>query len=76
MVSISSDWLYTDGQALELVHALKELGCEVEYQHIEASFGHDSFLVEVETMTHIVGGYLNQLWNRYSMNEFKTNTDS
>ncbi|MEZ4667220.1 MAG: homoserine O-acetyltransferase [Anaerolineae bacterium] len=76
VVSISSDWLYTDGQALELVHALKELGREVEYQHIEASFGHDSFLVEVETMTHIVGGYLNQLWNRYSMNEFKTNTDS
>jgi homoserine O-acetyltransferase/O-succinyltransferase len=68
VVSISSDWLYTAAQAQELVGALKSVGREVEYQHIEASFGHDSFLVEVETMTHIVGGYLDRLWSTYSVN--------
>ncbi len=49
-------------QARELVDELREIQRKVEYQHIEASFGHDSFLVEVETMTQIVGGYLNRLW--------------
>lgn len=58
VVSISSDWLYTAEQARELVDALKAVGKAVEYRHIEATFGHDSFLVEVETMTEIVGGYL------------------
>ena len=53
VISFSSDWLYTAAQARELVEALP--GREVEYHHIEAFFGHDSFLVEVETMTRLVG---------------------
>lgn len=64
VVSISSDWLYTAGQARELVEALQAVGQSVDYRHIEASFGHDSFLVEVETMTEIVGGYLDRLWEK------------
>ena len=59
VMSFSSDWLYTAEQAQELVGALP--GREVEYHHVQAFFGHDSFLVEVDTMTRIVGGYLNQL---------------
>ncbi|MBZ0295762.1 MAG: homoserine O-acetyltransferase [Anaerolineae bacterium] len=62
VISFSSDWLYTRPQALELVRPLENLGLPVEYHHVEASFGHDSFLVEVETMTEIVGGYLNRQW--------------
>ncbi|GAB4552463.1 MAG: homoserine O-acetyltransferase [Anaerolineae bacterium] len=60
VISFSSDWLYTSAQAQELVDALR--GREVEYHHVEAFFGHDSFLVEVETMTHLVGGFLDRLW--------------
>lgn len=60
VISFSSDWLYTAAQAQELVEALA--GRSVEYQHVTAFFGHDSFLVEVETMTQLVGGYLNRLW--------------
>jgi len=60
VISFSSDWLYTAAQARELITALS--GRAVEYHHVEASFGHDSFLVEVETMTHLVGGYLNRQW--------------
>ena len=59
VISFSSDWLYTAAQAKELVDALP--GRAVEYHHIEAFFGHDSFLVEVETMTRLVGGYLDRL---------------
>lgn len=64
VISFSSDWLYTAAQARELVDVLEEQGRAVEYRHIEASFGHDSFLVEVETMTEVVGGYLNRSWKR------------
>lgn len=64
VVSFSSDWLYTDQQARELVDALAALAKPVEYHRVQASFGHDSFLVEVETMTQIVGGYLSYHWPR------------
>lgn len=60
VVSFSSDWLYTAGQARELVDALRDLERPVEYHHVEASFGHDSFLVEVETMTQIIHDFLNK----------------
>lgn len=64
VVSFSSDWLYTDAQARELVEALENVGREVEYHRVEADFGHDSFLVEVETMTHLISRYLNKLEDR------------
>jgi len=62
VVSFSSDWLYTAAQARELVAPLAALGSPVEYHHIEASFGHDSFLVEVDTMAALVGGFLDRRW--------------
>ncbi len=63
IVSFSSDWLYPASYALELVKVLELLAHPVEYRHIIAEFGHDSFLVEVDTMTHLVGGYLNRQWH-------------
>ncbi|MBI1277410.1 MAG: homoserine O-acetyltransferase [Anaerolineaceae bacterium] len=64
VLTISSDWLYTAAQGMELVNVLRDLQRDVEYRHVEASFGHDSFLVEVETMTTIVGGYIDRLLRR------------
>ncbi|MFW5708954.1 MAG: homoserine O-acetyltransferase MetX [Chloroflexota bacterium] len=66
VISFSSDWLYTDRQARELVDPLRRLKREVEYHRVDATFGHDSFLVEVETMGTIVTGYLDRMWNRRS----------
>jgi homoserine O-acetyltransferase len=60
VVSFSSDWLYPQHQALDIVTALQALRRDVEYRHIQAPFGHDSFLVEVDLMTDVVGGYLNR----------------
>jgi len=64
VISFTSDWLYTDDQARELVDPLRRLKCEVEYHRVEAAFGHDSFLVEVDTMNDLVGGYLDRMWQR------------
>jgi homoserine O-acetyltransferase len=63
VVSFSSDWLYPAWQSQELVEALQQAGRNVEYRHIEAPFGHDSFLVEVDRMTDVVGGYLDRRWH-------------
>lgn len=63
VVSFSSDWLYTADQAMELVSALPPQ--QVEYHHIEAALGHDSFLVEVETMTNLINGHLKRLAHEF-----------
>jgi homoserine O-acetyltransferase len=60
VVSFSSDWLYTEAQARELVDALRAVGKSVDYHHVQATFGHDSFLVEVDTMTSIISTYLSR----------------
>lgn len=66
VATFSSDWLYPAEQGLELVQALQETGRELEYQHVYAPFGHDSFLVEVDLMTEMVGGYLERRWEQRS----------
>lgn len=63
VVSFSSDWLYTSEQALDLVMALEINRKPVDYHMVYADFGHDSFLVEVETMTALIGGFLAERWN-------------
>lgn len=60
--SFTSDWLYTIGQSLDLVKTLLGLRRRVEHHHVNSHFGHDSFLVEVELMTHIVGDFINRQW--------------
>src|SRR5690606_7939234 len=64
VVTFSSDWLYPAEQGYSLVNALENIGHEVQYHHIEAYFGHDSFLVEGETMTQLVGGFLEKMRQR------------
>ncbi len=62
VMSFSSDWLYPKHHHDELAGALRGAGKNVEQHHIVASFGHDSFLVEVETMKRVAGGYLDRLY--------------
>jgi homoserine O-acetyltransferase len=64
VVSFSSDWLYLAEQGMELVQALTDVGRTVEYLPVQAPFGHDSFLVEVDRMTEVVGGYLDRQWQQ------------
>jgi len=74
VVSFNSDWLYTVEQALDLVSALDRVGREVEYHLIHAEFGHDSFLVEVDRMTQLVGGFLAAQW-QHLHGEMSTNAE-
>ncbi|NOZ72285.1 MAG: homoserine O-acetyltransferase [Chloroflexi bacterium] len=61
VVSFTSDWLYPSYHSKELISALTGAGCDATYLDIESSWGHDAFLLEVDTMTELIGGFLERL---------------
>ena len=63
VLSFTSDWLYPAYHAKELVSALTAADCDVTYINIESTWGHDAFLLEVETMTKILSQFLNRVSN-------------
>ncbi|MCA9971640.1 MAG: homoserine O-acetyltransferase [Anaerolineales bacterium] len=58
VVSFTSDWLYPTYHSKELVRALTAAGADVTYLDILSRWGHDAFLLEVETMTGLIGSFL------------------
>ncbi len=58
LISFTSDWLYPPYQSLEIASALRGRNCDVAYCSLDARYGHDSFLVEVEQQTEVVRGFL------------------
>jgi homoserine O-acetyltransferase len=58
LISFTSDWLYPPYQSLEIVKALRGRNCDVAYCNLDARYGHDSFLVEVDQQTEVVRGFL------------------
>jgi homoserine O-acetyltransferase/O-succinyltransferase len=61
VVSFTSDWLYPSYHSKELVSALTAAGADVTYLDIESSWGHDAFLLEVDTMTRLLGSFMDRL---------------
>ena len=61
VVSFTSDWLYPSYHSKRLVSALTAVGADVTYLDIQSSWGHDAFLLEVETMTNLLGSFLYRL---------------
>jgi homoserine O-acetyltransferase len=61
VVSFTSDWLYPSYHSKELVSALTAVGADVTYLDIQSTWGHDAFLLEVETMTRLLGSFLDRL---------------
>ncbi len=61
VVSFTSDWLYPPYHSKELVSALTAAGADVTYCNLESTWGHDAFLLEVETMTGLVSNFLERV---------------
>jgi homoserine O-acetyltransferase len=61
VVSFTSDWLYPTYHSLELVSALTAAGADVTYCNLQSSWGHDAFLLEVDTMTHLISTFLDRV---------------
>jgi homoserine O-acetyltransferase len=62
LISFSSDWLYPprDSQALE--SALRANDKQVEHHLIDASYGHDSFLLEEARQAPIIATFLQEVF--------------
>jgi len=61
VVSFTSDWLYPSYHSKNLVSALTAVGADVTYLDIQSNWGHDAFLLEVETMTSLLGSFVARL---------------
>ena len=61
VVSFTSDWLYPTYHSKELVSALTAVGADVTYANLQSTWGHDAFLLEVETMTALISDFLGRV---------------
>jgi homoserine O-acetyltransferase/O-succinyltransferase len=64
LISFTSDWLYPPRDSQELEAALVSAEKEVSYHNIDASYGHDSFLLEDRSQTPIVKQFLEETASR------------
>ena len=60
IIAFKSDWLYPPYQSQEIARQLKIRGQDATYCEINASYGHDSFLVETGEETRLVKHFLNK----------------
>jgi homoserine O-acetyltransferase len=58
VLSFKSDWLYPSYQSQEIVKACKLAGVDASYCELNSTYGHDSFLVEAEQETQLIGNFL------------------
>jgi homoserine O-acetyltransferase len=63
LLSFSSDWLYPPRDSYELEAALRANGKSVEHHEIQASYGHDSFLLEERRQAPIIAAFLEGISN-------------
>jgi homoserine O-acetyltransferase len=61
VLSYSSDWLYPPQESEKIVYSLTRQGKKVTYCNIASNYGHDAFLLEVDVMTEIIRGFLNNV---------------
>jgi homoserine O-acetyltransferase/O-succinyltransferase len=61
LISFSSDWLYPPRDAQDLEKALLANGKQVTHHLIDASYGHDSFLLAEGRQAPLIAGFLEDL---------------
>jgi homoserine O-acetyltransferase len=60
LIAFSSDWLYPPSASGEVAAALRGQGKPVEFEVIEAPYGHDCFLLEEARQTPIISRFLSE----------------
>ncbi|MBW7866370.1 MAG: homoserine O-acetyltransferase [Candidatus Hydrogenedentes bacterium] len=58
VISFTSDWLFPPYQSREMVYALARAGRDVSFCNVQSDYGHDAFLLEVETISRLAAGFL------------------
>jgi homoserine O-acetyltransferase len=58
VVSFSSDWLFSTAQSRKLVEALLKNKVKVSFCEVISGYGHDAFLLEVDTLGRMVRDFI------------------
>ena len=58
VVSFSTDWLYTSAEAKSFAEAMGQAGKPVSYVDLPSPFGHDAFLLEIDSLGPIIADFL------------------
>lgn len=61
VISFQSDWLYPSYQSREIEHLLRLHGADVTYCEIKSTYGHDAFLLEVESESRLIRHFLEKV---------------
>ncbi|MGB9595769.1 MAG: homoserine O-acetyltransferase MetX [Candidatus Poribacteria bacterium] len=67
VIAFKSDWLYPTYQSLEIVKACKFAGVDATYCEIDSTYGHDAFLLELESETHLIKHFLKKVYYGYEV---------
>ena len=60
LVGVKSDILFPIHQQQELANGLRNAGREVEYKELDSIYGHDSFLIDEQHFSPVVGEFLSK----------------
>ncbi len=58
IASFTSDWLFPPSHSQQMVQALLANDKDVSYCNVESPYGHDAFLLEVDTLGDMIRGFL------------------
>jgi len=61
IISFSSDWLFPPVQQRALVRSLRKRNKDITYCEVQSWRGHDAFLLEVEPLTELIPGFLDNV---------------
>ncbi len=62
VVSFTSDWRFAPERSKEIVKALIDAKREVSYGEVEASGGHDAFLMPIEYYMQLLSSYMDKIY--------------
>ena len=62
VVSFSSDWLFPEYHGRDMARTLIENGNDVTFCNIQSDYGHDAFLLEAETLSKLMIGFLSNIY--------------
>ena len=60
VISYDTDWLFPTSQSRKLTTALVQVGRHVSFVEQRCSFGHDSFLIDVDLLAQVISPFLAQ----------------
>jgi homoserine O-acetyltransferase len=61
VLSFQSDWLYPSYQSKDIAQSLRLKGVDVTYCEIKSTYGHDAFLLEVESESRLIKYFLEKI---------------